>query len=270
MTYRFHVAGLAVLTGCLAAVAPATASAAPRPHSRVVTYDRGALIVERLQITTRQTYGRLRTRVDLTVSNERSTPLRRELAVGRCVHGVPAYPTCPQAARVLIRLGARERRAVTLTATLAMPPARLDAIEATLARPGSGSPFAFRDDAQLLVTGNAWRGPGAGRRYGMAIAPGDAARRLSFDIPLFSADEAYVDLIWTGTAAPTGAATRIARCRGALCPPSALPPSGSRSGPQRFGRRFNLRRGTATSIAIAVAGTGGQPALTAELPWPAR
>ena len=262
-----HFAAVAAAATTLAA--PGASQATPRPHSRVVTYDRGIVRVERLQIAVRPAARALNATVFLTVSNEHSAPTSRDLVVGSCVRGSPAYPTCPAAGRSHMVLAAHERRVVRLSARLPAPAARLDAVEAALVTPGQRTRFfVLHSDAELLVTGHAWRGSGAGERYGVVFAPGDAARRLNFDIPLFDVDSAYIDVRWTGTAAPEAAATTIARCSAKACSPETLERSTSRSGANLFGRRFGFKRVHADSLKLEAATPAGEQLFSASLPWP--
>jgi hypothetical protein len=234
----------AALIAAVAAVAAgshvATAAAqepGARPHSKVVTYDRGDIHVQRLQMSVERTNGRLPAHVALTVQNETQGMLIRELRIGRCTGGTPGAPACPSTRTIRIRLAPGELERVEANVTLRQPPSRPDAIQAALVRPGARQPYAFRSDGLLLLKGTAWRGPGAGQTYGVQFGPGDGARRLSFDIPRTGPDQAYIDVKWTGSAAPTGATTTISRCGAGAggCTPTTLHAASGRSGPQTFG-----------------------------------
>jgi hypothetical protein len=253
-------------------VASAAAQAIPptaRPHSRVVTYDRGDVRIGRLQMAVTRSGGRLHARVALSVRNVSRGPLRRELRVGRCIGGLAAAPVCPASATIHVRLAAGEQRDYDARVTLRQPPARPDAVQAALVRAGARQPYGFRSDGLLLLKGGAWRATGAGRTYGVQFASGDGARRLSFDIPLIARDRAYIDVKWQGTAAPDGAATTISRCTGATCTSRPLPAARSRSGSQLFGNRFDFTRGTADALGLSAVAPGGAPLFDAALPWPA-
>jgi hypothetical protein len=62
-------------------------SPASRPHSRVVTYDRGDVLIRRLQMTVTRLNRRPDATVTLTVRNDSDRLLHRELQVGRCTGG---------------------------------------------------------------------------------------------------------------------------------------------------------------------------------------
>jgi hypothetical protein len=276
---RTALTATAVAVAALAA--PAAASAAPaaapaagvapgaRHHSRVVTYDRGEVLVRRLQMSVRRERHRLRTTVHLIVLNRTAHAVDRELQVGRCTGGSPAFPVCPAHSRVRIHLGAHQRRSFVRQPTLRQPGARLDAVQAALVRSGARQPLtAARTDAALLVRGRAWRGSTAGRLFGVRFdGPTDLARRLSFDIPVTAPDRAYADVIWEGAAAPDQSRTFLEHCL-TPCTRSPLPADPRRSGPQRFGTRFDLDRAGADAIDLVTAGPDGAPLITAALPWP--
>jgi hypothetical protein len=247
---------LALLTTIAAVPAtPALAqSPASRPHSRVVTYDRGDVLIRRLQMTVTRANGRLHAAVSLTVRNDSSGLLHRQLQVGRCTGGAALALVCPGAVRIPVRLPAHQQRRIDREVTLRQPPARTDSIQAALVRPGTRQPFGVRTDASLLLRGGAWRGAGAGRTYGVVLGP---------------LDRAYIDVKWQGPVAPAGATTTIARCAGADCTPRTLAPAHSRSGPELFGNRFDFSRGNATSLVLRAATPEGFEVLSAELPWPA-
>jgi hypothetical protein len=265
------IAVTATAVGAQAPAAAAQSSITPaaRPHSRVVTYDRGDVHVQRLQVAVTRSAGRLHATVHLTLRNESSRTLRRDLQIGRCTGGAPATPVCPASATIRVRLAAGRLQSYSRQVTLRQPPPRPDAVQAALVKPGTRQPYGLRSDGLLLLKGNAWRGPGAGRTYGVAFGPGDGTRRLNFDIPLIAPERAYIDVKWEGTAAPTGAATTISRCAGAACTPQPLPPARARSEAQTFGNRFVFSRGTAASLGLSAAVPGGAALFDAELPWPA-
>jgi hypothetical protein len=266
---RLGGAALTALGGAAPAAPASTQRPVGRPHSHVVTYDGGDLHVQRLQMAVMSSRGRLRARVALTVRNETRRPIARELRIGRCVGGAPAAPVCAPTRSVRVRLGAGEQRSFTARVTLARPPARTDAVQAALVRRTARQSYAFRSDGLLLLSGSAWRGAGAGRTYGVALAPGDGARRLSFDIPLTAPGRAFIDVKWQGTAAPAGAATTISRCTRGTCTPQPLPPARAHSGPRTFGNRLDFQAQAADSIGLrAVSATGGPPLFDATLPWP--
>jgi hypothetical protein len=266
----------AVLTVATAAVGIAATSApaqsiplTARPHSRVVTHDRGQVHVRRLTMSVARSEQRLHATVELAVRNESERGLRRELRIGRCTGGVPAAPSCPTATTIPVRLGAGQSRTYVARATLREPPARPDAIQAALVRPDAGEPYAYRSDGLLLLTGGAWRGSGAGRVYGVRIEAGNDARELDFDLPLVAPDVVQAWVRWHGDAAPAEAPTALSRCAGAACTATALRPVGFRSRPGEFGNRLWLEREGADALGLTV-GAPGQPALLeATLPWPA-
>jgi hypothetical protein len=150
---------------------------------------------------------------------------------------------------------------------LRQPPPAVDAIEVAVQPTPEAPRYFSHDDAELLLRGNAWRGAGAGRTYGMQLAApaDDRAKRLSFDLPVVQPGDAYADVVWTGTSAP-GAPTTIGKCDGTDCASTLL--AGRRSGPQQFGDRFDLRNEGRAAITLGVADQDGSPLLTAALPWP--
>jgi hypothetical protein len=257
----------------VAAIAPAASAAAQspasRPHSRVVTYDRGDVMIRRLQMAVTRADHRLHATVQLTVRNDSDGTLQRELQVGRCTGGAALGLVCPATVKIPVRLPAHQQRRFQKTVTLRQPPARTDSVQAALVSPGARQPFAFRSDGMLLLRGGAWRGAGAGRTYGVVFGPLDRARRLSFDVPVTRTDHAYISVRWQGPVAPTGATTTISRCDGAECTPTTLTPARSRSGPRDFGDRFDFDRDNATSLALRAATPEGFDVFNAELPWPA-
>jgi hypothetical protein len=265
-----------VLTA-VAVVAPATAAhasdfpAGQRPHSRVVTYDRGQVRILALQAATTRAGGRLHVRATVALRNLTGKPITRYVRAGRCKGGSQALPQCRADALFAVSLAAGESRTLTRSITLRQPPPGIDAIEIVV-QPTRTRPVAFfRADGELLLKGNAWRGAGAGQTFGVAFPAGDdRAKRLSFDVPASSATQAYVDVKWTGTAAP-GAPTTIARCSGTDCTaPTAIGPAGPRSGPQQFGDRLDVDIQGRTALALAAGDADGTPLLTASLPWPTR
>jgi hypothetical protein len=100
------------------------------------------------------------------------------------------------------------------------------------------------------------------------LAAGTAARRLNFDVPLIARDRAYIDVKWTGTAAPAGVPTAMSRCVGTACTPTALLPALRRSGPGEFGDRFGFTRRGADALGLTVGAPGLAPLVQAALPWP--
>jgi hypothetical protein len=271
MTSRTTITGAAVALAAAIAASPAAADRIPfsaRPHSRVVTYDRGDVLVRRLQMTVTRADHRLHVRVRLTARNVGDTALRRELRVGRCVSGPLAYPVCPPSSTINVRLAPGQLRSVTAAVALRQPPARPDTIEAALVAPGARSPYLNRTDGELLLTGGAWRGAGAGRPYGVSFGPGDGARRLNFDIPVTEPDQAYIDVKWQGTAAPAQATTTISRYRGASREDQPLRADKRRSGPMLFGNRFDFDRRGASAIGLRATAPDGAELFGAALPWP--
>jgi len=271
---RSSIAALAAIAATVVGsqVATAAAQSIPppqRPHSRVVTYDRGVVHLTRLTMSVTRSAGRLHARVDLAATNESSRVLDRVLRIGRCTGGAPAAPVCPAAVTIRVTLAPGASREYVRRVTLRQPPARPDTIQAALVAPEASQPYGFHSDGLLLLKGGAWRGTGAGRDYGVQFAAGTAARRLNFDVPLIARDHAYIDVKWTGTAAPAGVPTAISRCIGSACTPTALAPARSRSGPQEFGNRFDFTRRGADALGLTVGAPGQAPLVQAALPWPA-
>ena len=252
-----------------AAASQGVSSAAGLIHSRIVTRDRGQVRVERLQLAVRQSGAHLRAVVSVTARNELGRPVSRDLRVGPCTRGVPQYPFCPTTRVIRIRLNARQRRSITTSVTLRKPPTHPGAIEAAVVAQGHSPPFAFNSDAELLLTAPAWQGPAAGRTYGVRFAPGNAARRLNFDIPITRPDRARISAVWQGTAAPASATTTFSRCRRTDCTDAVLPPNPHRSRPGRFAVRPNLARDGADWVALRAAFPSGTRLFEAALPWPA-
>jgi hypothetical protein len=267
---------LAATTLTVAAALPAASALAAstpfpsgqRPHSRIVTYDHGDVLVRRLQMSLTRKDHVLHGQVRLTVRNETGQTLHRVLRVGPCVGGPTGYPNCNTDVSIPVRIPAHVDVPIVRSVTLHQPPASIDSVQAALVKAGARQPYAIRgrSGASLLLRGNAWRGKGAGRLYGVAFHSDDA-RRLSFDIPAENTTRAYIDVVWTGSAAPRGVPTTISRCTGATCTAAALPPTNSRSGPQKFGRRFDYAIAGADALGLS-AGPAGKPLFDAELPWP--
>jgi hypothetical protein len=273
MTLPTRLPMFLALVGAAAAVPP-SASAAPaftqRPHSRVVTYDRGEVRVLQLQATTTRSHGRLHVRVAVTLRNRTDGELTRYVRVGRCTSGVGPAPRCAPTTTFAITLHAGQTRAVTRAVALRQPPPGVDAFEVTIGK-ARRAPRAFHDgDAELLLKGNAWRGAGAGRAFGVRFPAGDdRARRLSLDVPELSPGHAYVFAKWEGTAAPA-APTTFARCTGDDCAAQVLKPQRTRSRAERFASRFGFAAEQATAVRLAAASSDGAPLIEATLPWPDR
>jgi hypothetical protein len=263
LTIATAAAGVAATAGAAQSI-PITA----RPHSVVVTHDRGEVHVRRLTMSVTRSEQRLRATVELAVRNESERGLRRELRIGRCAGGVPAAPSCPTATTIPVRLGAGQSRTYVARTTLREPPARPGAIQAALVRPDAREPYAYRSDGLLLLTRGAWRGSGAGRVYGVRIGAGDDARALDFDLPLVASDRVQAWVRWNGAAAPAEAPTALSRCTGAECTATALRPVGFRSRPGQFGNRLRLEREGADALGLTVGAPGQPPLLEATLPWP--
>jgi hypothetical protein len=264
---------LLVLTAAGAAIQAASAAAqspASRPHSRVVTYDRGGILIRRLQMEVTRSNGRLHATVHLTVRNDSDRLLQRELQIGRCTGGAALAMVCPASTTIRVRMPAHQQRLFNRSLTLHQPPARTDSVQAALIAPGTHQSFGVHTDGSLLLRGGAWRGAGAGRTYGVVLGPLDRARRLNFDIPVIAPDRAYIDVKWQGPFAPTGATTTISRCAGqGACTPTTLHPARGRSGGQLFGDRFDFSRGGASSLELRAVTPEGFDVLDAALPWPA-
>jgi hypothetical protein len=266
-----RTAALLVLAAVAAAPAASAAAQSPasRPHSRVVTYDRGDVMIRRLQMEVTRTNHRLHATVHLTVRNDSGRTIDRELQVGRCTSGAALGLVCPATVKIPVRLPAHQQRRLNRTLTLRQPSARTDSIQAALVAPGTRQPFGPHTDGSLLLRGGAWRGAGAGRTYGVVFGPLDRARRLNFDIPVTAPDRAYISVVWSGPVAPRGATTTISRCGDGPCTPTTLNPARGRSGAQLFGDRFDFTRRTASSLALRAATPEGFDVFDAELPWPA-
>jgi hypothetical protein len=131
----------AALVTVLAAAAPASPAAAQsglptgRPHSKVVTDDRGDLRITALQMTVTRAGRRLRARVALAVRNESARSVRRELRIG-CTGGEAGQPGVPRDGDDPRALGRRGAVDIVRRVTLRRPPARPDAVQAALIRPG--------------------------------------------------------------------------------------------------------------------------------------
>jgi hypothetical protein len=255
-----------------AAHAAGTPGSAPtgRPHSRVVTYDRGQVRILQLQAATTRSNGRLHVNATITLRNLTAKPITRYVRAGRCMGGSGALPACRADALFAIRLEAGQTQTLQRAITLRQPPSAVDALEVVV-QPSRTRPVAFfRSDGELLLKGNAWRGPGAGQTFGVSFpAADDRAKRLSFDVPATAPGKAYVDVKWTGTAAP-GAPTTIGRCTGSDCTTTAISPARGRSGPQQFGDRFDVDIQGRLALALTAADTDGTPLIQASLPWPTR
>jgi len=257
-----------VALGVSASTAGAAAAGA-RPHSKIVTYARGDVRVQRLQLALTRSDHRLHGRLHLTVRNELPRAVRRELRIGRCTGGAPYAPTCPTTSIVHVRLAAGEQHSYTASVTLRQPPTHPDSVQAALVSAGAPTPYAFHSNGVLLLAGRAWRGASAGRTYGVRFASGDAARRLNFDIPVTAPNRAYIDVKWQGTAAPTQAATIITRCAGATCTDTRLRAQSTRSGAGLYGDRFDFTRAGADRLGLRAVSPDGTTLFDAALPWPA-
>jgi hypothetical protein len=261
---------VATAVPCATALAATNTSYPPakRPHSRIVTYDRGDVLVRRLQLRLTRSDHRLHGEIRLAARNETSHTITRELRVGPCVGGFTGYPTCRSEATFRVRIPAHTDVSQHHALTLHQPPAGVDTVQAALTVRGARQPYAIarHSDGSLLLRGNAWRGAGAGRVYGVDFH-GDAARRLSFDVPATSPGRAYVDVKWTGSAAPSATTTTISRCSGDDCTGRTLHPTAARGGPQTFGQRFDYTIDGADAVGLS-AGDPGATLFDAMLPWP--
>ena len=261
------------LLSAVAAVPATTSAATPvaqRPHSRVVTYDRGQVRVQQLEAATTRAQSRLKVRLAVTLRNRTDGALTRHVRIGRCLGSYGPAPRCPVTTTFAITLGPAQTRTVTRTVTLRQPAPGVDAYEVTIGATRPAPRGFFRGDAELLLTGNAWRAPGAGHTFGVRFPAGDdRARRLSLDVPETKPGQAYVFARWQGSAAPD-APTTIARCTGEDCAAQPLRPARSRSGPQDFGSRFDFDAQGAPAIRLGAATADGTPLIQATLPWPSR
>ena len=265
-----------VAFGAVAGVASSAHAATPysapsgRPHSRVVTYDRGTVRVLALQAATTRSSGHLSVRATITLRNLTGGAVTRYVRAGRCVSGSGAVPPCRADALFAVPLAGGETKTVKRTIILRQPPAKVDAIELAV-QPSRRRPAYFsKTDGELLLKGYAWRGPSAGATYGVAFpAADDRAKRLSFDVPATDNGHAYVDVVWTGTAAP-GAPTTLGKCTGTDCVTSQVGPARSRSGPQMFGDRFGVNIDGHFALTLGAADVDGTPLVAAALPWPAK
>jgi hypothetical protein len=265
------VLGAAALPVAAPAITPYTQPSNTRPHSRVVTYDHGTVRVLALQAATTRTAGHLNVRATITLRNRTQKTVTRYVRAGRCVRGSGAAPACKADALFAIRLGPGETKTATPAITLRQPPAKVDAIELAVQSSRRRPSYFSKTDGELLLKGNAWRGPSAGATYGVAFpAADDRATRLSFDVPVTDAGRgrAYVSVVWDGTAAP-GAPTTLGKCTGLTCATAPLTPARGRSGPQRFGDRFDVTIAGNSALTLGTADLDGTPLITAALPWPA-
>jgi hypothetical protein len=270
---RFLPASAVVLAVASLAAVPAGAatpysSPSGRPHSRVVTYDRGTIRIEALQAAVTRTGGHLDVVATIRVRNLTSRKVTRFVRAGRCMRGSLAAPACKADALFSLTVGPSAETTLARRFTLRQPPSKVDAIELAVQASRRAPAYFSHSDGELLLRGNAWRGASAGATYGIAFPAGDdRATRAAFDIPVTAPGVAYTSLVWTGTSAP-GAPTTLAKCTGGDCIQSALLPNSARSGNQRFGARFDLRNEGHPAIGLAVADADGTPLLTAALPWP--
>src|SRR3954454_16645848 len=92
---------LSLVALAAAVPSPAGASSTSRavgdraPHSRVVTYDHGDVLVRRLQLRLRPVGGYLAGRLRITVRNATGRRVRRELRLASCSRGTGLEPDCP-------------------------------------------------------------------------------------------------------------------------------------------------------------------------------
>jgi hypothetical protein len=254
------------------AAAPAAAQPVPlteRPHSKIVTDDRGEVHVRRLTMSVPPSADRLHANVVLDLRNESGHPVRRELRIGPCNGGAPVAPVCAIEKTIRVRLAAGQSHTYVARTTLRRPPTVPGVIQAALVRPGARQPYAYRSDGLLLLTAGAWRGTGAGRLYGVRLGADDDVRRLLFDVPLVARDRAYVDVNWHGASAPAAVPTTVSQCAGVACTWTTLAPARRRSGPGEFGNRFYVDRNQADALGLRAGAPGQPPLLEATLPWPA-
>jgi len=245
----------------------ATATAAERPHSRVVTYAHGVR-VSRLQLELRRDGHALRGDVSLTAASTTGHALIRTLSVGRCLHGVLAAPSCPATTRITVRVPASGNVSFTRPVSLRQPSARFDSVEARL-QDGVGGPF-YHGDAELLVRGRAWRGVTAGQRYGVVLTPQAHAQveRLSVDGPATAQDELYADAVYTasGTRLETPV-TSLLRSPSPKTTTATVLDNRRGSGPKDFRDRFDVQQQGATAFGLLVTNDTGALAQV-RLPWP--
>lgn len=275
---RILLAAAALASAGVAAVPAAHAGDfAPgnRPHSKVATYDRGDIKIQRLLTSIKREGHRLRPTVSVILRNDGDQAITTAVRVGPCTGGISGYPKCPTQTSMTVKVPAHDTVSrVRKLGQIHQPPPRLDTVQTAVVRPSSKYPYGAAKPTYgfSILKGSAWRGEGRNHPYGID-APGVATgafERMNFDIPATSHGRAYIDVKWTGTSAPSATKTSISRCNGrGHCRPDAqdLPADPARSGTEEFGRRFDFDNDGAKSLIVQIAGQSTNLAY-AELPWP--
>jgi hypothetical protein len=260
---------LLALGAALLTAAPAAAADFPvkkRPHTRVATYVRHGVTVERLQASVRRAGARLRIAVDARVHNDLQLVKSVTLRAGRCTGTSLAFPACPDAVRLDVPVAPGRTVSVKRTITVAAPARSVDRVMITIAKHGA-LPRGLRGVyGQLLLDGHAWRGAGAGRVFGLDLTPdhSTSVQRMIVDAAAINNAEMRGAVAWTASSGDavtlsTGLAGR------ALHPDIDVPAGGHAS----FLDRPYIKVTTRPSAFSALVQTGaGADLATVRLPWP--
>ena len=260
---------LLALAATLLPAATAGAEFAPktRPHTRVGTYVRNGVSVDRLQASVRPAGARLRVTVDARIHNDLHLVKAVTLRVGPCTHGGRAYPACADAVRLEVPVAPGRSVDVQRTVTIAAPPRAIDRVMVKIAKHGTLPRGGRGLYGQLLLNGRAWRGAGTGATYGLELTPnaGTSVQRMLVDAAATDATEMRDAVAWTARSADavtlsTGLAGR------ALHPDVNLPGGGATAA---FLDRPSIHVTSRSRAFSTVVRTGaGAQLATALLPWP--
>jgi|tagenome__1003787_1003787.scaffolds.fasta_scaffold20983929_2 hypothetical protein len=242
---------LLALGATLLTAAPAAAADFPvekRPHTRVATYVRNGVTVERLQASVRRAGARLHIAVDARIHNDLKLVNSVTLRAGSEVLDMPVAPSHT----------VRVKRTITVAASRT--------ILVTIAKHGK-LPRGLRGVyGQLLLNTHAWRGAGAGRVFGLDLRPdhGTSVDRMIVDAAAINEDEMRGDVAWTARSGDAVTLTTGLAGR-ALHPDIDVPGGGHAS----FLDRPYINITTRPSAFSAVVQTSaGADLATVRLPWP--
>jgi len=239
---------VALVSVALLALAP---SAAAQPHSLVRTQERAGVLVYDLHAgVTRASRARLRVRVRVGAASS-----------GR------------RSRRIVVRVGRAERSFVVPRGRVAFrkfvftarrPPARSDAVEVTVRRPGSTTAY-----AQIVLGSAAWRDtPGFSYGVGLARRADIRVSRLLVDAAPLSPSTAQATFEWSATAPDGGTVlTDELACR-TTCPPRRELESHLQPGVENvFHDPMTLERRDPAGVGVDLR-RDNLPLGRAALPWP--
>jgi hypothetical protein len=261
---------LLALGATLLSAAPAAAADFPikkRPHTRVATYVRNGVAVQRLQASVKPAGARLRIAVDARIHNDLKLVTSVTLRAGACAGTSLAFPTCPDAVRIEVPVAPGTTVSVKRTVTVPVPRRAIDRVMITIARHGT-LPRGLRGVyGQLLLNGHAWRGAGVGRAFGLDLTPdrGTSLQRMLVDAAGINPGEMRGDVAWTagssdGATLSTGLAGR------ALNPDTDVPAGGMAA--SFFDRPYIKVTTKPSAFSALVQTSAGADLATVRLPWP--